>query len=132
MADEDRGELGVYVRELRQGRGLSQVQLARLLGVSDGLIGQIEVGNRGMPHERCLALAEALELDTKEQTKLMRRAGHSVTKGSVSLADRVQQLTEGLEALRDDQKSLRGDLGKVADAVARLDNALSAKTRRRG
>ena len=61
---ELRREGGRYLKEMRESRGLSQRQLASLIGADYyTLISQIETGRGRVPPERYLAWAAALGLD---------------------------------------------------------------------
>ncbi len=66
--------LGDRVRELREGLGLSQMDISELLNASSGWIAQVEQGKIGMPKpERLFPLAEALQTDTAD---LLHHAGY--------------------------------------------------------
>src|SRR4051812_30505610 len=71
----NRGALGEALVEVRHIRRLSQEQLARMMGVSSGLIAQMETGRRDLTLDTLEALRGALEregqeLSTVEYTRL--------------------------------------------------------------
>ncbi len=59
-------ELGAYMRQLREARGLTQRQLAGLVGVTDNHISDIENGVRKMSPERYEQFAKQLGVDRSE------------------------------------------------------------------
>ena len=64
---ELRREGGRYVRELREARGLSQRQLAALIGVEFyTFVSQIETGRGRIPPDSYRIWADALGLDVRE------------------------------------------------------------------
>jgi transcriptional regulator with XRE-family HTH domain len=62
MADRNLVILGNRVRELRQGRGLSQELLADMAQVHRNYVGLIERGERNMGVGYLIALARAMEV----------------------------------------------------------------------
>jgi transcriptional regulator with XRE-family HTH domain len=64
---EYRVALGDYIRELRLGRGMTQTELAKAVGVSHkASISAIEVGRNVVPAERYIQFAEALGVPKEE------------------------------------------------------------------
>ncbi len=61
-----------FIREIREKKGLSQSDLARLSGVSASHIGYIENGERQPTLLTMCRLAEALKVDIKELYKYKR------------------------------------------------------------
>ncbi len=57
-------EVGERLRALRQARGITQVQLAKVLGTQQTAISQVEVGNRGLTIQQVVKLAKALQVST--------------------------------------------------------------------
>lgn len=62
--------IGERIRAARKAKGLSQGELARLVGCSDCLISHIERGYSGLPRERREAFADALGLSIADLTPL--------------------------------------------------------------
>ena len=54
--------VGVTVRELRLERGLSQLQLADMIGYERSRIGRLELGDTAISVDTLLAIANALEV----------------------------------------------------------------------
>lgn len=52
------------LKQLRQGRGYSQMKLAEILGVSTGLIGMYEIGKRKPSYEQLEAIADLFNVST--------------------------------------------------------------------
>ncbi|MBS6510397.1 MAG: helix-turn-helix transcriptional regulator [Clostridiales bacterium] len=59
-------EIGKRIAVLREKAGLSQRQLAEALGVTQGMIGQIERGTKGVSLQLGKAMAAALNVDILE------------------------------------------------------------------
>lgn len=68
------GELAARLRELRNAKGYSQVELADAAGVSPGYIGLIETGHRGGRPEKIRKFASVLGLTSTERAELLRLA----------------------------------------------------------
>lgn len=61
-----------YVREIRESKGLSQIQLSKLSGVSASHIGYIENGEREPTISILCKLAIALEVEVTELFKYIK------------------------------------------------------------
>ncbi|MEK4849727.1 helix-turn-helix domain-containing protein [Paenibacillus sp. FSL H7-0756] len=73
-------EFGYYLRQLREGKGLTINQLAALAGISGAQISRIENGLRGVPKPATLRkIAEATDVSYEE---LMGHAGYLTETGS--------------------------------------------------
>lgn len=59
-------ELGAYMRQLREAKGLTQRQLAAQVGVTDNHISDIENGVRKMSPERYVQFAKVLGVERPE------------------------------------------------------------------
>lgn len=67
MDTRRRKRIGRYVREIRRQRGLSQGELATLVGYSSTMsISKIESGQMGFPFERANLFADALGIPREE------------------------------------------------------------------
>ena len=79
---ELRREGGRYVRELREARGLSQRQLAALIGVEFyTFVSQIETGRGRIPPDSYRIWADALGLDVREFVQTLMQFYDPVTHG---------------------------------------------------
>jgi transcriptional regulator with XRE-family HTH domain len=58
MTYRTKAEIGKYVAELREERGLSQRQLAEHLGIDKSAVSRIEAGERGLAVDELAAVAE--------------------------------------------------------------------------
>jgi transcriptional regulator with XRE-family HTH domain len=63
--DEKQFELGQRIAELRKAQGLTQVQLAETLGLTQQMIASYEVGRRRVPVSLLPALARALSVSVE-------------------------------------------------------------------
>lgn len=81
MSNDERSffqELGARIATLRKERGLTQVQLAEILGVSQQTVTSFEKGRRRVPVSQLPVLARALGLSVEEllgEQKPPRRPG---------------------------------------------------------
>lgn len=62
-------DLGVVIRDARQAKGLTQVQLAELLGLTQATVSSVERGARDLHLKTLLALFAALDLELLAQPK---------------------------------------------------------------
>jgi HTH-type transcriptional regulator/antitoxin HipB len=72
-------QLGVHIRNERIDRGLSQQELADLIGTGQKTISRIENGNEGTKLETIFSIVSALELDIA----LMARQKTNVSLGEI-------------------------------------------------
>lgn len=59
-------QLGARIAQLRKERGLTQTQLAELLGLTQQMVASYEVGRRRVPVSLLLAVADALTISIEE------------------------------------------------------------------
>jgi transcriptional regulator with XRE-family HTH domain len=83
------------LRTLRQTRGLSQSDLARLAGVSPSAVSQAERGDRGLSLETLLRLTEALDMSLDDLLHAQRRTPYRVGRRD----DDPQVVESGFQAL---------------------------------
>ena len=77
---ELRREGGRYLRELREARGLSQRQMATLIGADFyTFVSQVETGRGRIPPDRYRVWAEALGVDVKDLVEHLMRYYDPVT-----------------------------------------------------
>lgn len=86
-------ELGQRVAELRKAQGLTQVQLAETLGLTQQMIASYEVGRRRVPVSILPALARALS------TSLEALIGEKAAPAKRGPAPQIQQKIERLTRL---------------------------------
>lgn len=70
---ENRRAVGDYIAELRRKRGLTQLDVAKALGMRDAAISAIELGRNSLPPERMMALADVLGVSRREFAKAVTR-----------------------------------------------------------
>jgi len=83
------------LHSLRQTRGLSQSDLARLAGVTPSAVSQAERGDRGLSLETLLRLAEALDMSLDDLLHAQRRTPYAVGRRD----DDPHVVQAGLQAL---------------------------------
>ena len=77
---ELRKAAGVWLRELRERRGLSQRQLAKLVGAEYyTFVSQLETGRGRIPPDRYLDWAKALDVEPREFVRALMRYYDPVT-----------------------------------------------------
>ena len=77
---ELRKAAGVWLRELRERRGLSQRQLAKLVGTEYyTFVSQLETGRGRIPPDRYLDWAKALDVEPREFVRVLMRYYDPVT-----------------------------------------------------
>lgn len=60
MGMQNRRIIGDYIAELRRKRGLTQLEVAKSLGMRDAAVSAIELGRNSLPPERMAELADIL------------------------------------------------------------------------
>lgn len=74
-----KGRLGIRLRDLREARGMRQLDVARASGLSQAQVSNLECGRHTNPErETVLALAETFKLDATETAELLVESGHSI------------------------------------------------------
>jgi transcriptional regulator with XRE-family HTH domain len=95
--------IGARVRTLRRREGLSQVSLAKVLGVSASYVNLIEHDRRRLPADLMFRLADALHVDVREfatdevgtlRSELMAVLDHPVFEGTDVRAIDVKELAQ--------------------------------------
>ena len=105
-------EIGARVAQLRREAGLSQVQLAQLLGVVQSAIASYEIGRRGIPVTQLLPLAEKLGVPVQSFFGLSDNSG-----GRSGPESRLEQKIQQLKKL---------SRGKQKTVLDMLDGLLAA------
>lgn len=106
-----KAEAGRRVRALREGRGMTQVELARALGLPQSNVSEIERGVRGLTVHQTVKLARALKVSTDEI--LLGKNGHPVAaKAAPSL--KVLRRLQGIEQLPEPRQRV---VLKLVDAL---------------
>ena len=80
-----RPTVGTLLREWRQRRHLSQLELAGMAGVSTRHLSFIETGRSRPSREMVLHLAEELDVPLRDRNPLLLAAGHAPAYGSTNL-----------------------------------------------
>jgi transcriptional regulator with XRE-family HTH domain len=70
---ENRRIVGDYIADLRRRRGLTQLDVAKALGMRDAAVSAIELGRNSLPPERMAALADVLGVNRREFAKQVTR-----------------------------------------------------------
>ena len=71
-----RGPFGQALRAFREGRGVSQAELGRRLGMSHATVSRLESGSRRPSRVMALRIAHALGLSDDERAQLLVAAGY--------------------------------------------------------
>jgi transcriptional regulator with XRE-family HTH domain len=86
-------EVGRRLRDIRKARGVTQVELAKILGIDQSNVSSIERGVRGLTIHQAVKLAKALKVTTDEillPARNGKHEAHSLT--SVKLSRRMQRI----------------------------------------
>lgn len=70
---ENRRIVGDYIAELRRKRGLTQLDVAKALGMRDAAVSAIELGRNSLPPERMADLADILGVNRVTFAKAVTR-----------------------------------------------------------
>lgn len=84
--------LGARVKELRKARGLSQEQLAEVIGIVPAHVSRIEVGRSYTTLDRLERIANALDVPIKELFEFMHLENDTVRNGDIG--EMVKELDE--------------------------------------
>lgn len=110
--------LGQLIRNARESKDLSQEELAELLGVSKGWVGQVETGRINRPRAQYLALLEQhLGISRDDMARAMGMIGPEVTLDVQAEVRRLREIDDPkvrAAALR----ALSHDLFQVMEAMA--------------
>lgn len=110
--------LGQLIRNARESKDLSQEELAELLGVSKGWVGQVETGRINRPRAQYLALLEQhLGISRDDMARAMGMIGPEVTLDVQAEVRRLREIDDPkvrAAALR----ALSPDLFQVMEAMA--------------
>lgn len=85
-------EIGRRLRAVRQARGITQVQLAKVLDTQQTAISQVELGNRGLTIQQVVRLATALHVSTDAILGQPRRSDHDALPKDRKLLQRIQRI----------------------------------------
>jgi transcriptional regulator with XRE-family HTH domain len=85
-------EIGRRLRAVRQARGITQVQLAKVLGTQQTAISQVELGNRGLTIQQVVKLAKALNVSTDAILSQPRGTDHESLPKDRKLLQRIQRI----------------------------------------
>jgi transcriptional regulator with XRE-family HTH domain len=87
------------LREMRERRGLSQVELAEIVGVGQGYISKIEHGSVNVTLEKILLIAQALKVDPVELFEIPELQQRALAALSAIDPDRREAALVVLEAM---------------------------------
>lgn len=109
----------VDLKSFRKANGLKQKDLADILGVSRGFIGQIECGHSKLPEEYLRALlgnknydTSMLVIDSPITTVSARASGNSSARVSIGNTPNADRITVELAIAKSEIESLRSQLAE--------------------
>lgn len=85
--------IGQRVRDLRLDRGVTQVELAKLIDVTQPMLSAYETGRRSMPHDMLAKIARALDASVDDLTA-------AADEWPETLEEIEEQLDEGFATLK--------------------------------
>jgi transcriptional regulator with XRE-family HTH domain len=100
-------EVGAYVRELREGAGLTQAELGEVIGLDQPAVARLEKGERAISALQLVQLAERFGVDEntilkREESLAMLRAGDADAEAVKRSLDEFRSCIEdflGIDAL---------------------------------
>lgn len=111
--DVQLSEIGKRVKQARQAKGLSQMELAEAIGISVSFLSNIEVGRQSMNIKTLIAISDTLDVSTDWILRNDTRAATSVTAEEIAqeldgctlrergvLLRQMQMMKESLAELR--------------------------------
>src|SRR5215813_7820493 len=112
---ELRNQAGIWLRELRRSRGLSQQELAARVGAGYyTFISQLETGRGRIPPDRYLIWARVLEIDKREFVRTLMSYYDPVTYGILfDQAAESQQTGQANGASAEPSRVKRANRGRV-------------------
>ena len=93
-----KAESGRRIRALREGRGVTQVELARTLGLPQSNVSEMERGVRGLTVHQAVRLARALKVSTDEILRSGNGSRTPKAAPSLKLLRRLQKIEQLPEA----------------------------------
>lgn len=105
--------LGLKIKRIRQQRGLTQGELASIVGVSSGYIQALESNRRNGSLKILKKIAEALAVDTSELLEDMQEKANKVHLDAL-LSDRSTEIWYGGKRVDERKKDM---LRRVLDAI---------------
>jgi transcriptional regulator with XRE-family HTH domain len=85
-------EVGRRLRAIREARGVTQVELAKILGIDQSNVSSIERGVRGLTIHQAVKLAKALKVTTDEILLPANGKHEAKSVDSVKLSRRMQRI----------------------------------------
>lgn len=115
--------LAELVRTLRG--DLTQVEFAKLVGVGDSMIAQVETGRRSLSVESLETITEALGLNSEEARRLRRardvRSGLS-QRGDADAPDPTELLARQMQRMNDLLEEMAGTLPAIEARLSALED----------
>lgn len=123
MVNSDTNQFGIYLRNLRKKRGLSQKRVALDANVDQSYLAAIELGRRPPPRDTGLTrLAGAVQASEEEVQRLfcvrsMAQISRTVNRLSPDVADVLLDITRSINSLtKQELQALRGLLAAMRDS----------------
>lgn len=110
----DQVKIGSFIKEIRKEKGLTQEQLAELLGVSQKSVSRWETGKTMPDYSLLPNICEVLEINVAELLGAERIAGDSVPKKQVTT------MAQNMISLVNNQNRIRKIVGAVLSAIIML------------
>lgn len=105
LTDAKRGVFGTALKRLREDRRVSQSKLAERAGFDHSYVSRLESGARTPTRDAVVSLAGSLQLDAKDQDRLLAAAGF-LPKDTASLLADEPEVASVLNLLADPSVSM--------------------------
>ncbi len=117
--DEGARRIGEHIAKLRKERGITQVEMAERLGLSQSIVSKYEVGELRLHAELILRLAEVFRVSTDEVLGAKSAAAGSAAEGGRTEQRLMKKLRQVAQLPERDQRAVLRLINSVAAGQGR-------------
>jgi transcriptional regulator with XRE-family HTH domain len=115
-------QVGKQIRRIRQGKELSQENVAEELGITKGAFSKIENGTTNVPLARLLQVAKVLEVDITEffkDSKAVSKAEDPKLQYGFATKSDIEEMMKVIQSMLNDINELKASLTKQGKPAAK-------------
>ena len=115
-------QVGKQIRRIRQGKELSQENVAEELGITKGAFSKIENGTTNVPLARLLQVAKVLEVDITEffkDSKAVSKAEDPKLQYGFATKSDIEEMMKVIQSMLSDINELKASLTKQGKPAAK-------------
>ena len=115
-------QVGKQIRRIRQGKELSQENVAEELGITKGAFSKIENGTTNVPLARLLQIAKVLEVDITEffkDSKAVSKAEDPKLQYGFATKSDIEEMMKVIQSMLNDINELKASLTKQGKPAAK-------------